>query len=265
MSNSPHNFSPPETLYYTRFESCKNSIGIFMQLKYQDFPTHLSDPSLVKQNKQDLPMIKLACFENNHRTNNTLKTLHGIECDYDAEKHPPEHAVSILSAIGIEAAVCTTSSHTPEKPRFRIFCPFSQPQHPQHHEHYVKLIDGFLGNILAKESYTPSQSYYVGSIAHGHPVQVYHSSGVCIDAFPPSLSETQNQNLIEQSGQRKFKVQSGKKAPSYEVALKALQSKDPNELDRNEWLLFSGAFFIATSNDPRAKQDWQRLNERYGE
>lgn len=262
MPNSPQNFSPPETLYFTHFESRKNSTGILMQIKYANFQAHLSNSNWIRDDKQDLPMIKLAYFENNQRSNNTLRTLHGIECDYDAEKHSPEHAVSILNAVGVEAVICTTSSHTPAKPRFRIFCPFSKPQQPQHHEHFVTLIDGFLGNILAKESYTASQSYYIGSVAQGHPVQVYHSSGVCIDALPPS--ETRHQNLIEQSGRRKFTVLNGKKAPSYEVALRALQSKDPNELDRNEWLLFSGAFFIATSNDPRAKQDWQRWNERYG-
>lgn len=210
-------------------------------------------------------MIKLAYFENNQRSNQNLKILYGIDCDYDAGEHSPEYAVSIFNALGVEAIVCTTASHTPEKPRFRIFCPFSEPQYSQCHEHYVKLIDGFLGNILAKESYTPSQSYFLGSLATGHPVNVYHSSGVCIDAFPPCPSATQHQNLIEHSGKRKFTVQNGLKAPNYEVALQALQSVDPNELDRNQWLLFSGAFFIATSNDPRAKQDWQKWNERYGE
>jgi hypothetical protein len=59
----------------------------------------------------------------------------------------------------------------------------------------------------------------------------------------------------------------GRKAPSYQVALDVLRSRAPDDMDRNEWLLFSGAFFAATvdlEGADNALSDWQAWNVDYG-
>lgn len=58
----------------------------------------------------------------------------------------------------------------------------------------------------------------------------------------------------------------GRKARDYQTALRALQSIDPNDVDRNDWLLVSGAFYTATEGLPgadRALDDWQEWNLAY--
>lgn len=58
------------------------------------------------------------------------------------------------------------------------------------------------------------------------------------------------------------------RAPSYEVALAALRSRDPDELERGQWLAFSGAFYTATVDlvdDAIALADWQDWNVAHGE
>lgn len=58
----------------------------------------------------------------------------------------------------------------------------------------------------------------------------------------------------------------GRKAPDYKTALRALQSIDPNDMDRNDWLSLGGGFFTATEGLPgadHALDDWQRWNLAY--
>lgn len=69
---------------------------------------------------------------------------------------------------------------------------------------------------------------------------------------------------IETAGNKR--ENGGRKAPDYQTALRALQSIDPNDLERNDWLLLSGAFYTATENLPgadRALDDWQEWNLAY--
>jgi hypothetical protein len=58
------------------------------------------------------------------------------------------------------------------------------------------------------------------------------------------------------------------RAPTYDVALDALRSRDPGDLGREEWLLLSGAFCTAVAglvDDAVALADWQQWNLAHGE
>lgn len=58
------------------------------------------------------------------------------------------------------------------------------------------------------------------------------------------------------------------RAERYDVALAALQSRDAGDLNRDEWLAFSGAFHTATAgivDDAQALSDWQAWNVSHGE
>ena len=60
----------------------------------------------------------------------------------------------------------------------------------------------------------------------------------------------------------------GERAPTYEIALAALRSREPDSMDRNEWLLFSGSFYAATLglvDDATARADWLTWNVDHGE
>lgn len=58
------------------------------------------------------------------------------------------------------------------------------------------------------------------------------------------------------------------RAERYDVALAALHSRDAGDLNRDEWLAFSGAFYTATAglvDDAQALADWQAWNVSHGE
>ena len=109
----------------------------------------------------------------------------GVEGDYDGEEVSPVTAVALLEEHGVRAVVVTTWSHTPETPRWRVFAPLSEPASPSEHSRFVAALNGVFGGILGPESFTLSQSYFVGGRSGG----VYRvlstfgdpDAGKCID------------------------------------------------------------------------------------
>ncbi|WP_187336461.1 AAA family ATPase [Novosphingopyxis iocasae] len=60
----------------------------------------------------------------------------------------------------------------------------------------------------------------------------------------------------------------GQRAPAYQVALDALRSRDPSDMGRDVWLLFSGAFYAAVAglaDNCTALADWLDWCEGHGE
>jgi hypothetical protein len=98
----------------------------------------------------------------------------GIEADYDAGGMGVDDAVDRLDKAGIHAIVYTSPSHSPDKPRWRVLCPFSTELPPEERGHHLGRLNGLLGGILADESFTLSQSYYYGSVNHNpaHRVEI---------------------------------------------------------------------------------------------
>jgi hypothetical protein len=86
--------------------------------------------------KEELPLLSLASFgtlptENNSlRWNGNINNHLGLAADYDGERLGFEEAVEKLNRAKIAAIVYTSPSHTPEKPRWRVVCWFSQPLSP---------------------------------------------------------------------------------------------------------------------------------------
>jgi predicted P-loop ATPase len=120
--------------------------------------------------KDALPWIKLARFgdertdEGSLRHNANVLAITGIEADYDGEIVPMEEAVEKLEKAGIKAMVYTSPSHTDGTPRWRVLCPTSTELPPERRAHLVGRLNGLLGGILSGESFTLSQSYYLGSV-----------------------------------------------------------------------------------------------------
>jgi hypothetical protein len=144
--------------------------------------------------KSSSQLIKLATFNGVPNTLGCLRydsavtAIYGIECDYDAEKMSPHEAHDRLQAAGIQSVVVTTHSHTPEAPRWRVFANLSRPHEPRERAELVGRINHVLGGVLAGESYTLSQSYFVGAPPGGEYL-VLPVHGVCLDllADMPSI------------------------------------------------------------------------------
>lgn len=141
--------------------------------------------------KTACPLLKLASFgdkkssKGSLRHNANVTEIHGVEGDYDGEVMSMEDAIARLEQHGIRGGVYPSPSWTREKPRWRVVCPTSTKLSPQRHRALAARVNGALGGVLSKESFTLSQSYYYGPtptndyrvlITYGDP-----NMGRCID------------------------------------------------------------------------------------
>jgi hypothetical protein len=142
--------------------------------------------------KSTCPWVKLARFGDKRSSGNSLRhdenvlEIYGVEGDYDGEAMQPEEAIDKLEAAHIKAVVYTSPSHTPEKPRWRVLSPLSAPCNPSEREQLLSRINGVLGGVLSRESFTLSQSYYFGAVKTAPEYKVLVTfddpeDGYCID------------------------------------------------------------------------------------
>ncbi|MBX3476692.1 MAG: AAA family ATPase [Brevundimonas sp.] len=130
--------------------------------------------------KGALPWMKLATFgdaatdKGALRHDDNLITVDGVEGDYDAGKVSVAEAVERLRSADVGAVIYTTPSHTAAAPRWRVLAPTSAPMSPDERRALCERLNGALGGILAKESFTRSQAYYFGAVgaAPDHAVEV---------------------------------------------------------------------------------------------
>ncbi|WP_175484928.1 AAA family ATPase [Jannaschia pohangensis] len=144
--------------------------------------------------KSDLPLVKLGTFgdvrteKGSLRHDANLLSVSGVEGDYDAGEVSPQEAADRLDRAGIAALVYTTPSHTAEVPRFRVLLPLATEVAPAERAALCARLNGALGGILAAESFTPSQSFYFGSVT-SNPVESFLVEGQTLDRVPglPSI------------------------------------------------------------------------------
>jgi hypothetical protein len=122
------------------------------------------DGSEAVETKADCVFIKMAEFGD--KPSPKVISVSGCEVDYDDGVMTFDDAEAILIANDIGCLLYTSASHTDEKPRWRGLFPFTQgitgtTEHMRwERKRMVARVDALLGNILAKESYTLSQSFY---------------------------------------------------------------------------------------------------------
>lgn len=157
---------------YTRWDDLHGNSRTRLSMDWPIFCTWLSElpPFAVKKTA---PLIKLAIFgdkmtdKDSLRHNKNVLSIVGVEGDYDAGVVSPADALKMLESAGIRAVIVTTHSHKPCAPRYRIFAPTSKPLSPTEHYRLVARLNGALRGILAGESFTLSQSYFVGGAVGG--------------------------------------------------------------------------------------------------
>ena len=137
--------------------------------------------------KEALPLLKLGTFGNvatikgSLRSNNNLQSVTGIEGDYDGEKVSIEQAAELLEAAGIAAAFYSSPSHTRARPRWRVMCSLSAPVSAAEREALCARLNGALGGLLSRESFTASQSYYFGAVEGAPLPSVAFAEGRALD------------------------------------------------------------------------------------
>ena len=188
--------------------------------------------------------------------------MSGIEGDYDAGEISPLEAADRLRASSIAALVYTTPSHTPEVPKWRILVPLARPVAPSERATLCARLNGALGGILAPESFTPSQTYYFGSVP-GHPVELILVDGQPVDRVAgvaligpqpkPVKSETDLSDLLRVSTD-----------PAHvRRALAAITDAD----DRDQWRKIGMALHDEYGGDKTGFDlwsDWSRQSAKFG-
>jgi hypothetical protein len=150
--------------------------------------------------KEQLPWLKLARFGDTRtekgslRHNTNLVAITGIEADYDRGEMSLADAKDIITGAGIMAIIYPSPSYTPEQPKWRVLCPFSQGYAPEHRDRFTARLNGLFGGIFSRESWTLSQSYYYGrvnnpdhhaTVFNGIPIDLAHQLDVGAIGLPP--------------------------------------------------------------------------------
>jgi hypothetical protein len=147
----------------------------FAFVKYEDALTlpDLADEirRLTDTAKKKLPWLKLARFGDTPsskgclRTNENLRTITGVEVDYDAGETSFDQAVERLSAAGLRALVYTSASHKPgAREKWRVLCPLGTPHPPAARSELVSWLNGVLGGGIDPASFNLSIAFYYGSV-----------------------------------------------------------------------------------------------------
>ena len=137
--------------------------------------------------KVTLPWLKLATFgdhrtdKNSLRNNANVRTITGLEADYDGEIVSFAQAYEILRKAGVTAIVYTSPSHTEAAPRWRVAAPFSTDYPPAQRDQFMARLNGLFGGIFSTESWALSQSYYYGSVNRSPSHLVELIEGTAID------------------------------------------------------------------------------------
>jgi hypothetical protein len=120
--------------------------------------------------KADCPLISLAEYGDalseagciRHAAN--VRRIFGVELDYDGEEMPPEEAAALLAGAALECVLYTSPSHTEQRPRWRALFPLSEPALPDERATLVARANRVLKGGASRESFTLSQSFYIGRI-----------------------------------------------------------------------------------------------------
>jgi hypothetical protein len=130
--------------------------------------------------KGALPLLKLARFGAAKTTRGSLRhdsnviAITGIEADYDGERIDFDEAVETAEKAGLLAILCTSPSHVPRRPRWRVLAPTNQEHPPADRERLLGRLNGLYHGVFARESWTLSQAYYFGRVdtALAHRVEI---------------------------------------------------------------------------------------------
>jgi hypothetical protein len=126
--------------------------------------------STTGRTKDELPLVKFETFGDLMTDDGCLRhdanvlSVTGVEADYDGEVMSFEEAVGIADKAGLYALLYTSPSHSPSRPRWRVLAPFSQAQPPQERDRMMGRLAGLYNGIFGSESWTLSQSYFVGRV-----------------------------------------------------------------------------------------------------
>jgi hypothetical protein len=184
VSNVPDSpaSSEPE-IPFTVFHNLSCSAASSLSKRWPDVCEMLRKADIISHGKLSAPLLKMATFGDERnpsddpdeskwslRHTGNLLTITGIEADYDAGVMPMEEAITLLEKAGIKAVIYSSWGDgliEPPKylggPRWRVVAPFSGELSPSLRSKMVARLNGALGGVLADESFTLAQGFFIGA------------------------------------------------------------------------------------------------------
>lgn len=244
-----------------------------LTLSLADLATWIMDQRA--ESKDGLPWLKLATFgpektpKKSLRHNANVRTVTGLEADYDSGTMTPEAARDALETAGVAGLVYTTPSHSPEKPRWRVLAPFSGPLPLEAREDLMARLNGILGGDLDAASFTLSQSYYAGNVEGGTPVETFLVDGLPIDTVEGLSPIYKDGGSVKRERRAASGEGEGLALKHVREALLTIpnDASNPDAAERLWWLHMGMALHHATggSDDGLALfHEWSERHPSYG-
>lgn len=228
--------------------------------------------------KADLPWLKLATFgdertrKNSLRSNANMLTVSGVEIDYDGGPVTPELARGVFAMHDLACLIYTTPRHGIAGNRWRALFICSTELPPDRRAPLVARAKGLLDDGVDDASFTPSQSFYFGTMRGGEPVKTYLVDGkTCID-LADDLDTTAKGRSDKGDRERESGEGSGEKTgrPSETIreALFAIPNdgSNPDVKSRQQWLEIGMALHHETDGGEEgfeAFDEWSQQHPTY--
>ncbi|UQY83669.1 phage/plasmid primase, P4 family [Ralstonia pseudosolanacearum] len=154
----------------TRFDDVAGTQAKMLETSFEHLAEQLCNPPKMYPSKQACPLLKMATFGDEAtnkgclRHDANVRGVWGVEGDHDDGSMTISDAAARLDLAGIRAVLFTTPSHTEEHPRWRVLAPFSREHTPQERARFAARLNGALGGVLARESFSLSQAFYFGRV-----------------------------------------------------------------------------------------------------
>jgi Protein of unknown function (DUF3987) len=170
---------------YTTFRDVFSKTKSEMRATFGEFAMTVANAKTYPT-KESCPLISLCKYgdipspKGYLRHAGNVEKVYGIEADYDGGKVSAQEAASLLAAAGIGGIIVTTASHKPEKPRWRFIAPLSKGYDPDQRREFVGRVNRVVRGIISSESFTLSQSFYIGRV-RGAPFESIRVPGGALD------------------------------------------------------------------------------------
>ena len=220
--------------------------------------------------KDACPLISLSRYGTNRtakdsrRHNANILDATGALGDYDAGIIPPAEAAQILQTAGIEAIIVTTPSHGLKGNRWRVIAPFTNAHTIEQRHDLMGRLNTVLGGVLAGESFTASQAFYVGRVV-GVPYEVHTTTGTALDTLPgiENITPTAPAMAQPRTGSVDSFALVPKRASGGVDQVRTLLSGIPNiEPDWERWNKIGMAIYNATAGSDEGLETWRDWSDR---
>ena len=111
--------------------------------------------------KEQLPWLKFARFGDTRtekgslRHNANVRAITGLEGDYDRGEMSLAEAKDRAARAAIAVIIYPSPSYTPERPKWRVLCPFSQEYPPAARDRFMARLSGLFDGIFSREFLDP--------------------------------------------------------------------------------------------------------------